>query len=483
MHHTEHVDVVEDSPDPYRLLTDILQHEEVASHPFLLESALVVPGLSRWSFLGINPFRTLMARETAVQVTDRTGRDAPTVRLYDAHPLDALEVHLAESARDGSPESPFCGGAVGYLSYDLGRLIEPVPMRARHDLPLPDLSVSFYNGVVAHDHLHNRAHFFATPAAGVSAPAWLQRAAGRARALRQAPAAEKPGSPLWHEPPLLATSNMGRLRYEAAVRRVREYIAAGDVYQVNLTHRFSAPCIFSPLELYGRLRQRSPAPFAAFLDFGAFALASSSPERFLRFDAATRMLETRPIKGTRPRGASAAEDEALERELLASEKDAAELLMIVDLERNDLGRVCDYGTVAVPTLRDIERYATVLHTVATIRGRVGAGTGAAAMLRATFPGGSITGAPKIRAMQVIDELEPHRRGLYTGAIGYFDFGGNFDLSIAIRTIVSAGGRAYFGVGGGIVADSLPDEEYEETLTKARAMLDAVGAVPCTGSSG
>jgi aminodeoxychorismate synthase component I len=258
------------------------------------------------------------------------------------------------------------------------------------------------------------------------------------------------------------------------VRRAIAYIRAGDIFQVNLSQRFCAPWPWDPWLLYRRLRRANPAPFAAFLDGGRWAVVSASPERFLQVDPRTRRVETRPIKGTRPRGRTPEEDARYAEMLLQSEKDLAELVMIVDLARNDLGRVCAYGTVSVPELRRLEAYPTVWHTVAVVEGRLRPGVGPAELLRATFPGGSITGAPKVRAMEIIEELEPVRRGVYTGAIGWLGWDGALDLSIAIRTFVVTGGEAYFHAGGGIVADSDPAAEYEETLAKALGLVRALG---------
>jgi para-aminobenzoate synthetase component 1 len=279
--------------------------------------------------------------------------------------------------------------------------------------------------------------------------------------------------------------NFTRAAYLAAVRRAIDYIAAGDIFQVNLSQRFTAPLACPPEELYLRLRRTNPAPFAAYLagsstDPGAnpWAVMSSSPERFLQ--VVGRQVSTRPIKGTRPRRDPAAGAEAEEfnrrqkQELLASAKDAAELAMIVDLQRNDLGRVCSYGTIRVSEPRTIEEYASVYHSVAQVEGRLHEGRDLVDLLRAAFPGGSITGAPKVRAMQIIDELEPTCRSVYTGAIGYLGFDGRMDLSIAIRTLVADGDRVHLQVGGGIVADSTPEGEYEETLAKARSLLEALG---------
>ena len=263
--------------------------------------------------------------------------------------------------------------------------------------------------------------------------------------------------------------------YLKAVEAVREYIKAGDIFQANLSQRFEADMPVPPYELYRRLRRINPAPFAGYLNFDGVAVVSASPERFLRLQKG--VVETRPIKGTRPRGKDRGEDERLALELVQSIKDKAEHMMIVDLERNDLGRVCRYGTVRVSELMALEKYSTVFHLTSTIEGHLRPGKSAIDLLKATFPGGSITGAPKVRAMEIIDELEPTRRSVYTGSIGYIGFDGGLDLNIVIRTILVKGGRAYFQVGGGVVYDSDPEGEYIETLDKARALIRALSMIP------
>ncbi|HEY8257585.1 MAG TPA: aminodeoxychorismate synthase component I, partial [Gemmatimonadales bacterium] len=263
--------------------------------------------------------------------------------------------------------------------------------------------------------------------------------------------------------------------YLDAVARVREYIIAGDIFQANLSQRFQAPAPVSPFDLYGKLRRRNPAPFAAYLGFGEVAVLSASPERFLSLDEKGRHVETRPIKGTRPRGLGPMHDAALGRALSESDKDRAENVMIVDLLRNDLSRVCRPGTVRVPELFALEQHPTVHHLVSTVVGELEPGADAVALLRAAFPGGSITGAPKVRAMEIIAELEPTRRGVYCGSVGYIATSGAMDTSIVIRTYVGLGGQVYFQAGGGIVADSDPELEYRETLDKARALIEVLAS--------
>jgi len=276
----------------------------------------------------------------------------------------------------------------------------------------------------------------------------------------------------WWDPRIALRSSFTREDYLAAVQRVRDYIFAGDIFQTNLSQRFEAPLVEPSWSLYRRLRTRNAAPFAAYLDFPDGVILSASPERFLRVDVSGHV-ETRPIKGTRPRGVGPEHDAALGLALAVSPKDQAENLMIVDLMRNDLSRVCGPGTVRVAELFGLEHYATVHHLVSTVVGDLTPGTDALDLLRAAFPGGSITGAPKLRAMEIITELEPSERGVYCGAIGYWSVTGALDSSIAIRTLLAVAGCVYFSAGGGIVADSEPEQEYSETLDKARGMIDAL----------
>ena len=392
------------------------------------------------------------------------------------------------SGGSGSAEEhlPFGPGFYGYLAYDLGPYVEPTaPLSPTRDIALPDLWFGLYETVLVLDHAERRAMLVGT---GPGAP-------GSAEALAEALGASgTPAEPLdAARPAREAACNFTRAAYLAAVARAREYIAAGDIFQVNLSRRFTVPLEpnvpgpdLRPASLYLRLRRANPAPYAAYLGLGAGrAVLSSSPELFL--DLAGGRVVTRPIKGTRPRRAAEPETSNFNRrardDLLASAKDKAELVMITDLERNDLGRVCDYGSVRVTEPRALEAYEAVYHTVATVEGRLHEGCDLVDLLRATFPGGSITGAPKVRAMQIIAELEPTRRSVYTGAIGYLappsdaEPAGRCALNIAIRTLLVAGQAVHLQAGGGIVADSDPEAEFDETSDKARAMLAALGLAP------
>ncbi len=426
-----------------------------------LDTSLPMDGLGRFSFLGFEPFLILTSCGRECVLERRSG----IRECLEADPFkvlrDILQRHRQHSV-EGVP--PFLGGGIGYLSYELGRLIENLPEKAVDDLGLPEMAFAFYDQVVAHDHSSGQTWLATSTTAGggLDIDARWERAS-------ELLAAEPPSySPMAPAPEVDFECGFTRPDYLAAVRRVKEYILAGDIYQANLSQRFSAPIFEHPWMLYRRLRRLNAAPFSAYLNFGPVQVCSSSPERFVRIDG--DRVETRPIKGTRRRGRDEEEDRRLAEELLASPKDRAELSMIVDLERNDMGRVCSYGSVQVEEHAVIESYATVHHLVSTVAGELHPGRDLVDLLRASFPGGSITGAPKIRSMEIIDELEPTARSVYTGCIGYLGFDGKADLNIAIRTALVQGQRAYFQVGGGIVADSVPEDEYQETLDKGEAIF-------------
>jgi len=380
----------------------------------------------------------------------------------DGDPLAAARALLAPHQRPalaGLP--PFQGGIAGYLAYEWGAEQERA-RRPRGAGEVPDAGLGLYDWVIAWDHVEGRAWIVAW---GKERLAWVRE--------RLNTAARTPSAVLHLPPPSSIVSNFTRPEYEAAVARIRDYIAAGDVYQVNLAQRFRTSFTGAPLELYGRARARNPAPFGAYLALGDLTIASISPERFLRLDGAARTVEARPIKGTRPRGVRPAEDAALAAALTTSEKDRAENVMIVDLLRNDLGKVCRLGSVLVPELYALESHPTVHHLVSTVTGVLADGADAFDLVRAAFPGGSVTGAPKIRAMEIIAELERAPRGVYCGAIGYISATGAMDMNIPIRTVVLHDGVATFHAGAGIVWDSDPAAEYDETLAKARALIDAL----------
>ncbi len=433
------------------------------AHPVLLESAVPTVTSGRYSYLTADPF--LVARSRGSRVTVEEGG---VQRHVDGNPWDVLQDLLRRYHTTKSPGlPPFQGGAVGYFAYDLGRFIERLPTLTKDDIGLPEMAVGLYDWAIAHDAATGQTWLVSTGLPDGSTARADARARQVLRRLELTPPVPEP----WAQTVPLR-SNFTQRAYLAAVRRVKAYLEAGDVYQVNLSQRFEGPFSGDPWSLYLRLRQANPAPFAAYLSFPEVAVLSASPELFLRLEDGR--VETRPIKGTRPRGSSPGEDQRLAAELLASPKERAENIMIVDLLRSDLGRVCRVGTVQVPSLFAVEPHPTVWHLESTVTGELREGADAVDLLRACFPGGSVTGAPKVRAMEIIEELEPVRRGIYCGALGYLSFTGDMATSIVIRTLVLAGGRLYLQVGGGIVADSDPEAEYRETLYKAKGLRRALG---------
>ena len=422
----------------------------------------------RFSYIAADPFKVVSCSSYPWQVSvDGTARSG-----------NAFDI-LAEELRrfSWSPEAPvpFCGGAIGFLAYELGGQLERLP--APRTTPLPtDMTFGFYDVIAAFDHGLKKAYVVSS---GFPETGEARQRRAQSRATWLAGALGVDAAPLKDYPPVFWRAESRRGQHEARVASAVEAIRAGDIYQANITQRFHAPLPpqAEPFALYLKLRALSPAPFAAFLNCGGdFALLSASPERFLKCDAAGRV-ETRPIKGTRPRGKTQAEDAQNAQELCASSKDISENLMIVDLLRNDLSRVCEPGTIEVPVLCGLESFASVHHLVSTVTGQLRKDKSTVDLLKAAFPGGSVTGTPKIKAMEIIHELEPSARGPYCGAVAWLGFDGAMDSSIIIRTLVLNGGEAAAQAGGGIVADSEPASEYEESLTKVAPLLAALGIAP------
>lgn len=443
----------------------------------LLRSALFEEGGARYSFVAANPFLTFRSSGSRCEIISAAGS---TTQF--GNPWQLLDGLMARYELLDELDLPFpLGGCFGYWGYDLKNFVEPrLSTHAINDLELPDAHVGFYDSVVVFDHVLAKTWVMVTgldfdgsrshAAADRQFRFWeskLQAGLGRfsVPALPRAAVCSRS-----------ATSNFSREGFIAAVNRALQYIYAGDIYQVNLSHRLSALSDLPPWEFFERLTAVSPAPFAAYLDCGDHQIASSSPESFLRMSGA--QIRTRPIKGTRPRSADPTRDAQLSYELQTSPKEMSELVMITDLLRNDLGRVCEFGSVHVPELVRLERYPQVQHLVSTVEGTLRADVTHFAALASCFPGGSITGAPKIRAMEIIDELETISRGPYTGCIGYLGFNRESQLSIAIRTAICRGGSTYFHAGAGIVADSNPAAEYDETLAKAQGFFSALKIESC-----
>ncbi len=432
-----------------------------ADYPVLLDSALVRRGLGRYSYVTADPFLVVRSKGRLVEIVE-----GGNVTLMEDDPFSVVKRLLSKFRMDRQPGGPpFQGGAIGYFGYEMGRLLERLPGTAVDDLALPDMSLGFYDWVIAFDHESRRAWVFTTEFSRKGRAQW---------ALDRIEKERFPVTPINGKPATTTDlrSNFGREQYIQAVDRVKQYIVAGDIYQANISQRLEATVDTDAWELYKSLRNTAPAPFGAFLGFPESSVLSASPEQFLRVE--DDFVETRPMKGTRPRGATPEEDNRLRKELASSEKDRAENIMIVDLLRNDLGRVCTPGSIRVPQLFDVETYPNVHQLVSSVTGNFRPGHDAIDLLTACFPGGSVTGAPKIRAMEIIDEIEPMQRGVYCGAIGYIGFDGSMQLSIPIRTMVKKGMQVYLQVGGGIVADSCPESEFQETLHKARGGLEALG---------
>jgi para-aminobenzoate synthetase component 1 len=395
-------------------------------------------------------------------------------------PFEALRRLLVAHAIAPLPDVPFPqGGAIGYLGFDLGQHLERLPSRSRDDLVLPEMCLAFYDWCLVHHRGSGRAWIVAT-----GLPERDPQAAGRRLewALDRLQGLETRGEPsvdhqAWTAGEL--RSNFERDQYLAAVETARAYLVAGDIYQVNISQRFQGSLRGDSWQFYRRLRHVNPPLLGAYLGFPDATVMSASPEEFLHVRG--REVRTRPIKGTRPRGPTPAQDRELGLALVDSVKDRAENLMIVDLMRNDLGRVCRVGSVRVPRLFGLEAHPTVFHLVSTVTGELEEGRDVVDLLRASFPGGSVTGAPKIRAIEIIDELEPCARGAYTGAIGVVGLDGSMAMNVAIRTLQLRGGRGVLHAGGGIVADSDPTEEYEETLAKARGIMRALGPSACAAA--
>jgi para-aminobenzoate synthetase component 1 len=405
------------------------------------------------------------------------------------NPFTMLAEQLDRYRAEPIPDlPPFQGGAAGLFGYDLCHQIEKLPRPRVDEFQTPDLAVGFFDWVLAFDHVAGRAWVISSGFPEADPVRRSQRAEQRLEWVRRC-LAHEPASGLaalrrsvhevspsrWAAHPIPGLdgvfSSFDRDRYLKTVRRAIEYVHAGDCFQVNIAQRLLAPWGGPPLELYGRLRERNAAPFAGYFDLGEFVIASASPERFLRIERGD--IETRPIKGTRPRGETPEQDQARIEELAASAKDRAENVMIVDLLRNDLGRVCRYGSVRVEAVCRVETYQYVHHLVSEVRGRLRDGLGPIDLVQAAFPGGSVTGAPKVRAMEIIAELEPVARGPYCGSLGFVGFDGSMDTNILIRTFTAGRGWLQFPVGGGIVADSDPEREYEETWHKAEGLLRAL----------
>jgi anthranilate synthase component I len=453
---------------------------EEESHAFLLESVERGEQIGRYTFLGARPYMRVTARESTVEIS-RGGR-----REVLKHNIFEVVKRLLRQHRPASVAGlpPFTAGAVGYFAYDVVRQLEKIGERTKDDLKLPDAELMFFDRLLAFDHLRHQIHIVAAADVARESP---RRAYDRA--LRDIAALERKlacglSPAVWRKSArgkagkLKVHANMRRQDFERNVERCKEYIAAGDIFQVVFSQRFDFQPEVAPFDLYRALRQVNPSPYLYFLKMDDTHILGSSPEMLVRVTG--RKLEYRPIAGTHPRGSDEADDLRLEQQMRSDEKERAEHVMLVDLGRNDLGRVSDYGSVKVKDLMYVERYSHVMHLVSALEATLSKDLDALDAFAACFPAGTLSGAPKVRAMQIIEELEPTRRGIYGGSVLYADFAGNLDSCIGIRTLLMQGKKAYLQAGAGIVADSNPATEFQESLNKAQAVMRAVEMARATG---
>jgi anthranilate synthase component I len=457
---------IDDCETPVSAFLKLRADPEIGAGPaFLLESA-EQGRFGRYSFLGFRPHATLRWSEGKLTTEER----GETRESEEGDPYGAVARHLGRyrlADREALP--PFAGGAVGIFGYDLVRTVEDLGPPNPDPLGLPDLALMVCEVMLAFDHLKHELTVVAFDFTGGEGRARAEAAIASVRAaLGRAVPAQPRREPRSVEP---FTSNMTREQFESNVERIVEYVHAGDAFQVVPSQRFSAPAPVEAFSIYRGLRTINPSPYMYHLEFGDFQVAGTSPESLVKVTG--RTVETRPIAGTYPRGASEEEDRRNAEELLADPKERAEHVMLVDLGRNDLGRVSEYGSVSVDELMQVEAYSHVLHIVSRVSGTLREETSALDALRSVLPAGTLSGAPKVRAMEIIDELEPHKRGSYGGAIGYVGFDGDLDTAIHIRTVVVKDGRVHVQAGGGTVADAKPDYEYRESLAKAEAIFSAV----------
>ncbi len=434
---------------------------DASSTCFFLDSPRHRPPDQAYSYIGMGPALEIRLDQKTFRIRGEIHESYPAAKFFPVF-KKILKRYQTRSRRN---RPFFAGGFVGYFGYEMADLCDKIKFRGKPSPALPRAYFGLFRDMIVFDHQKGVYHLVTSKADTRQLKAYFEKPVSPARAFK------------FHE----IASEMTKKEFKTMVQKAKEYIAAGDIYQANLSQRFSFNYRGSALELYGRLRAINPSPFSGFLKAGDLEIVSSSPERLIRKKG--RDCETRPIAGTCPARGSAPQLAQWRKKLLQNEKEKAEHLMLVDLERNDLGRVCDYRSVKVEEFMKLEKYSHVVHIVSKITGRLKKGKEALAVVKALFPGGTITGCPKIRCMEIIDELEPVRRGIYTGSLGYIDLQGNMDLNIVIRTILLQKGKGHLQVGAGIVHDSDPEKEYEETLHKAQALIQALVSASAGGDRG
>ncbi|MFQ5456362.1 MAG: anthranilate synthase component I family protein [Nitrospirota bacterium] len=471
----KNIDIEMDDLSPF----DCFREVSSGRYSFLLESTKGAEGIGRYSFIGTEPYLIFKSKGKRIEIIEEDEK-----KIISGSPIDILKDILRDKRiyRNNIDLPPFFGGAVGFFSYDLVHFFEKLPQNAKDDLNLPDIYLIFVDSVVVFDHLKKGVKIIYSFARDLFYKEdremlyykGIERIEYLEKRLRKCKKNAENGAIIKRDGVVGATplSSFTKEEYMDIVERCKEYIKAGDIFQANLSQRFCINIVKrDPIEIYSLLRRINPSPFSSYIDFDGLNIVSSSPERLVRLRG--RDVETRPIAGTRPRGTDKHEETRFTEELFANEKERAEHIMLIDLERNDLGRVCEYGSIRVDEFMVPEYYSHVIHIVSNIRGRLHKGRDCFDLIRAVFPGGTITGVPKVRCMEIINELEPVTRGPYTGSIGYISLSGDMDMNIIIRSIIIKNKYAYIHVGAGIVADSDPEREYYETLFKAEAMLKAL----------
>ncbi|NOY78223.1 MAG: anthranilate synthase component I [Calditrichaeota bacterium] len=440
------------------------------SYRFLLESVEGGTQRGRYSIIGDTPLLIFQSKNGITTIRNTLTGKTTTHR---ENPFDVLKTVLSTFIHRKLENSPFLnGGLFGYIGYDAIRYIEKIPSASEDDMALPDIHLFLPQNMIVFDNLLNRIHLIHFMEPGADPKIDYQKAVGEIEENIQKiqNTSLRNGKPAFHEPQAF-TSNIEKKRFETSVQKAREHIYRGDIFQMVLSQRLSVPIHVPPFEIYRALRMINPSPYMFYMDMEDITLLGASPETLVKLEGDTVLVK--PIAGTRKRGRNETEDLALVEDLLADPKERAEHIMLVDLERNDVGRIAEFGSVTLEDFMIIEKYSHVMHIVSTVTGKLRQGLDAVDVFRACFPAGTVSGAPKVRAMELIEEMEPTRRGIYAGAVGYFAFDRTMDVCIAIRTIVVKNGKAYVQAGAGIVADSVPSSEYEETLNKARGLLKAI----------
>ncbi|WP_445285685.1 anthranilate synthase component I [Bacillus sp. FSL W8-0102] len=429
---------------------------------FLLESSFKHEERGRYSFLGMNPYMEFIAENGKITVRDLIAKET---EQSEGDPFKKLESYFPKQDDENLP-FPFIGGAIGYIGYDSIRYVENIGNVPRDTIQMPDMHLMFYENFIVFDHLLQKVYILAMSLSRKKKPEELEKEVHQLEKMLDRPVSE---DSIESNVKVSFTSNVSKSEYCRMVERGKDFIRKGDIFQVVLSQRLEAPYKGNPFDLYRKLRKTNPSPYMYYLDFSDYIVVGISPESLIKVSG--RKLMTNPIAGTRPRGATDEEDRRLEKELLSDEKELAEHRMLVDLGRNDIGKVAEIGSVRVTKDQVVERYKHVMHIVSEVTGTLKNEVHSLEALKACLPAGTVSGAPKIRAMQIINDLEPEKRGLYSGAIGYLSASGDLDFAIAIRTMIVKDEKAYVQAGAGIVYDSVPEKEYEETLNKAKALLE------------